>query len=160
MARARTIVGIGKRGTLSRTTSANLAMHDLGDVTPQALIQEAKASISLLQCGTKELLEAKYAEALNSFFKSAAIACNVVFTAKTHDVVVPQTVVDKMCMVSERATHGIKKVMKAIVLKYMISHEKAYHADDLDVEPRRMVSMTPKMKEISPIDGAGEGEST
>jgi len=77
--------------------------------------------------GTKSLLEGDLSEAMNCFFKSAAIACNVTFTAKTHGVELPESFMNQMCVVADRATHGIKKVMKMVAMKKILEHESVMH---------------------------------
>jgi len=131
MARAskkRTVVGIRRPGTLRLTTRLhNLSRHNLGDVTPAALVAEGKSAIGLLREGTRFLLDGKAAEAIDCFFKSAAVACNVTFTARTHGTDVPEELIRHMCAVSDQATHGIKKVMKAVAIRQILAHEKAMH---------------------------------
>lgn len=141
----RTIVGVGRRGTFRMTTTiANLRRHDLGDVTPAALIKEGQSAVSFLRSGMDALLNAQYDQAVDLFFKSAAIACNVTFTARTHDVPVPEELVRRMCMVSDRATCGIKKVMVAIATRRILDHESMMHG-----LAGRLASMTQKVRKLS-----------
>ncbi len=119
----RTIVGVGQKGTFARTTMP----HDLGDVTPQALVAEAKKALSLYRTGMEQLVGACYSEAMDSFFKAAAIAVNVTFTARTHDTALPESICEKMEILVTRATKGIKKVMKAVAMKKVLKHETLFH---------------------------------
>src|SRR3990172_3532245 len=48
----RTIVGVGRKGTFAKTVMT----HDLGDVTPEALMVEAKTAFCHLRCATEALL--------------------------------------------------------------------------------------------------------
>jgi hypothetical protein len=101
--------------------------HDLGDVTPQALVAEAKNALSLYRTGMEQLVGACYSEAMDSFFKAAAIAVNVTFTARTHDTALPESICEKMEILVTRATKGIKKVMKAVAMKKVLKHETLFH---------------------------------
>ena len=88
-----TIVGVGAKGTFARTSMP----HELsGDVSPQALLVEAKKALSLYKTGMEQLVAACYSEAMDSFFKAAAIAVNVSFTARTHEVPVSDELLSRM----------------------------------------------------------------
>jgi hypothetical protein len=101
--------------------------HDLGDVTPQALVGEAKKALSFYRTGMEQLVGACYSEAMDSFFKAAAIAVNVTFTARTHDTALPESAHQKMELLVASATKGIQKVMKAVAMKKVLKHEALFH---------------------------------
>lgn len=119
----RTIVGVGRKGTFARTVMT----HDLGDVTPEALVAEAKKALAFYRIGMEQLVGACYSEAMDSFFKAAAIAVNVTFTARTHGTVISDELYEKMDLLVARATKGIKKVMKAVAMKKVLKHETLFH---------------------------------
>src|SRR3989304_6063959 len=110
-----------------RSIGPDLSMHDLGDVTPQALVSESKTALDAFRCAMKELMSGRLAPAMDGFFKSAAIAVNVIFTARTHDVELPDGLVEKMDALAAQATHGIKKVTKMVAMKKIMEHEGVHH---------------------------------
>lgn len=119
----RTVTGVrGRKKSFAATLPA------LGDsVSPEALMKEGSHAVELLRLGARCILNGELDDALSYFFKSAAIACNVTFTAKTHAVPLPDRYMDQMCLVTDKATHGIKKVMKMVAMKKMLDHEEVMH---------------------------------
>ncbi len=101
--------------------------HDLGDVTVEALAKESKLAMQELHTGLKCLVENELAEAMNAFFKSAAISVNVLFTARTHNIPISGELTNKMEKICGHATHGIKKVLKLICFKRILKHEEIHH---------------------------------
>jgi len=143
----RTIVGVGRKGTFAKTVMT----HDLGDVTPEALMVEAKTAFCHLRCATEALLSGDLSTAMDGFFKAAAIASNIAFTARTHGVGVSEEFLCKMEKLSCCATHGIKKVMKAIVTKKLLKHEGLFHDGAPVLSPTTVLSDT-LVEEETPIE--------
>ena len=113
-----------------------------GDVTSESLMVEAKTAFGHLRCATEAMLSGDLGTAMDGFFKAAAIASNIAFTARTHGTEIPEEFLCKMEKLSACATHGIKKVMKAIVTKKLLKHESLFHDGAVPVPVAASLSAT------------------
>lgn len=98
-----------------------------GDVSPVSLIKEAEVACRFLKNANRSLSEKEWNAAVESYFKAAAVATNVVFTAKVHGVELPTAVVSDMNCVIADGTRGIQAVMKIVAAKKMLRHERTMH---------------------------------
>lgn len=128
MASRRTIVGVGKKG-LRATTGFDLSRHDLGKLSKDALIDELNVSVKMLRNGFAAFQEGDMATSMNLLFKAAAVSVNVIFTIRVHKVNVSKDMFKTALKVSEEATAGIKKIMKAMVRKKIGRHEIVFHGN-------------------------------
>ena len=97
------------------TGKPNLSKHNLGHVRPQELIEEAKIANDMLIFGFESLRDNRLEEAMDLFFKSAAVSVNVIFTTRVNRIPMPHQVMDDMITVSTRATNGIRLIMKKVI---------------------------------------------
>jgi hypothetical protein len=104
--RARTIIGV--------KSACNLSMHNLGNVTAKDLISEAASAANMFNDGARKLKQRAYGQAMNLFFKSAAIAVNVVFTARVHRIQLPAKTVRLMRDVSARSAKAIAMLTSSV----------------------------------------------
>lgn len=101
----------------------------LGEVTSEALEEQARVATSAYMQGNKLLLNGQVNPAMDLFFKSAAIAVNVVFTARTHGVPVGDKLIHSMNALCDQATHGIKHIMKIVAAKKLMKHNALLHPE-------------------------------
>jgi hypothetical protein len=128
MRRARTVISIRKGGRLrGKLSKPCLARHDLGNVTAGDLIEEGEIAVSMFVEGVEHLKRKELDIAIDLFFKSAAVAVNVIFTARTHKIAVPAKVINTMQEVSAKATQGIMEVIMVVAKNKTLKHEVRMH---------------------------------
>jgi hypothetical protein len=113
-------------GRMIRTT---LQLHDgsIGAVTPETIIREAEWACRFLMAAKENLLKKEWHASVDAYFKAAAIATNIIFTANVNQLRLPEAVVKDMNTVIAEATDGLKKVMKVIAVRKLMHHEKEFH---------------------------------
>lgn len=104
-----------------------LSRHDLGHVDPKALHDEIGHAERMLKTAVSALSRREYSHAMNEFFRSGAVAVNVLFTAKTHRIPMERKDLDRAKKVVELSTDGIRKIVKATAFRKVIKHEKRMH---------------------------------
>ncbi len=126
----RTIVAAGKKKTFRMTVprNADLSRHDLGQISPEVLMREAQISARMVKRGYKEMENGEYGNAMDLFFKGAAVATNVIFTARIHGMRMTPSGDKEMIKIVNHATRGMKMVIKCIIRKKMKKHELIMHS--------------------------------
>lgn len=104
-------------------------MHDLGNVSPSALTREADIAQSHLMTARKALVGRDLALAMDHYFKAAAIAVNIAFTSRTHEIPVASGTMQSLQSVCEEAAGGIYKIMKVVVTRKISKHNRLLHPD-------------------------------
>lgn len=104
-----------------------VSLKGLGMVSAQTLIEEADTACQMLIRGEKFFVEGNWQLAIDQYFKAAAIATNVIFTANVNRIPLPEEVARDMNCLIEKGTHGIKKIMKVAAAKTLLHHEKLFH---------------------------------
>jgi hypothetical protein len=135
LARSRGLLAKGRRDVRSLKKPASrgpaaktlVRMNGLGHADPLVLVREAELACRLLMNAQKHFSKMEWHSSIESYFKAAAIATNVIFTSKVEHLPIPQAVVADMDTVISKSTEGIKHVMKAVAAKSMIHHEKSFH---------------------------------
>lgn len=115
----------------------------LGDVTPGALLKEAARAEETMIHGASALAAGRTVEATKHLIASVTIAVNVLFTARTHDVKLPQAVMNRMQEVGEKASRGIQKAMRLVADQKISKHNRLMHA-----VPRVTIVKTAKPLEL------------
>lgn len=110
-------------------------MDGLGHADPAQLIRQAELACQFLKAGHRAIGQVRKAgkggklirEANEAYFKAAAIASNVCFSASVCDVPLPPQVVSDMQRVISEGTRGIKLVMMMVAVRRVRSHERKMH---------------------------------
>lgn len=107
--------------------SIQLHNGSLGMVSPETLIREADWACRFLMLGHKMLAQRDLEQAIDAYFKAAAIATNIVFSSNVNNMRLPEKVYDDMNCIIHEATRGMKSIMKVIAVKKVTIHEREQH---------------------------------
>jgi len=110
-----------------KTAKFSLKRHDLGDASPGALLREADIASAHLLAAKKALVSRDLALATDHFFKAAAIAVNVAFTSRTHEIRIPDDVMSRMEETCEEASGGIYRIMRLVAARKLAKHVRRMH---------------------------------
>jgi len=115
--------------SMGRVIRTTLQLHDgtIGAVTPETIIREADWACRFLMAGKANLLKKEWHASVDAYFKAAAIATNIIFTANVNQLRLPEAVVKDMNTVIAESADGLKKVMKVIAIRKVMHHEQAFH---------------------------------
>lgn len=137
------------RAIASRATRAMFQdrLGRMASVNAKNLVNEAEWACKFLVVGRQAFLNQEWHTSLDSFFKAAVIATNIVFTANTHDIQIPDKVVDDMNQIIHDSTHGIKKIIKVAMAKGLVHHEEEFHKKQ-DIKRRGAAPFVRKLMEV------------
>jgi len=127
----RSLLGVAdvKRLMKMKPKFSRLQRHDgtMGQLTISTLLHEAEWACKFLVQADKSMMAHDWKNAIDSYFKSAAVATNIIFTANIHQIPIPEKCVADMNAIIARSTEGMKKIMKVAAAKALVHHEKAFH---------------------------------
>lgn len=106
---------------------ADLSKHDLGHVDQELLSEEVNHAERMVKEAISALARREYSHAMNEFFRSGAVATNVIFTAKTHKTPIPRRDLDRCKKVIDLSTNGIKKIVGMVAYQKVRKHERRMH---------------------------------
>jgi len=103
--------------------------HDgaLAEVTAQTLIEEADWACKFLVLGKQALAQRELSPAFDAFFKASSIAVNVIFTANTHGIEIPDRVVQDMNDIIAQSSEYVRQGMRMIAARKVARHARQMH---------------------------------